>query len=473
MPLKKLEKLTQAANTYKTILNAMEEWVVIVDHQAKIFFINRPYARFLGVKAEDVMGKKVTDVIENTRMHITVQTGQAERLSFQKILGSNMIANRFPIIEQGEVIGAVGTVIFHDTHEWKQINSHIKALLAEHDFHRQKSLTADKVETGANFHLNDIIGDSQVMKSLSSKVTQVASGDVTVLIRGESGTGKELYAHAIHQLSDRAEFPFIKVNCAAIPENLLESELFGYEEGAFTGAKKGGKAGKFQLANGGTLFLDEIGDLPLLMQAKLLRVLQDREVESVGGTRSTPLNIRLITATHRPLESLIESGDFREDLYYRINVVAIDLPPLRERRDDIAKLADFFLQKLSRRTGRRAPKLTVQALTAMLAYNWPGNIRELENVMEAAFYTSHDRKIPLSLLPPQLAQNGTSIQENAIQPNLAQPNASSLKEQLNQVERNIIKTVLIECGDNRTKVAKQLGISKSTLYEKLDKHGIS
>jgi transcriptional regulator with PAS, ATPase and Fis domain len=473
MPLKKLEKLTQAANTYKTILNAMEEWVVIVDHQAKIFFINRPYARFLGVKAEDVIGKKVTDVIENTRMHITVQTGQAERLSFQKILGSNMIANRFPIIEQGDVIGAVGTVIFHDTHEWKQINSHIKALLAEHDFHRQKSLTADKTDTGANFHLNDIIGDSQVMKSLSAKVTQVASGDVTVLIRGESGTGKELYAHAIHQLSDRAEFPFIKVNCAAIPENLLESELFGYEEGAFTGAKKGGKAGKFQLANGGTLFLDEIGDLPLLMQAKLLRVLQDREVESVGGTRSTPLNIRLITATHRPLESLIESGDFREDLYYRINVVAIDLPPLRERRDDIAKLADFFLQKLSRRTGRRAPKLTVQALTAMLAYNWPGNIRELENVMEAAFYTSHDRKIPLSLLPPQLAQNGADLQDNAMLPNLVQPNASSLKEQLNQAERNIIKAVLIECGDNRTKAAKQLGISKSTLYEKLDKHGIS
>ncbi|WP_417538095.1 sigma-54 interaction domain-containing protein [Marinomonas sp.] len=473
MPLRKLEKLTQAANTYKTILNAMEEWVVIVDHQAKIFFINRPYARFLGVKAEDVIGKKVTDVIENTRMHITVQTGQAERLSFQKILGSNMIANRFPIIEQGDVIGAVGTVIFHDTHEWKQINSHIKALLAEHDFHRQKSLTADKTETGANFHLNDIIGDSQVMKSLSAKVTQVASGDVTVLIRGESGTGKELYAHAIHQLSDRAEFPFIKVNCAAIPENLLESELFGYEEGAFTGAKKGGKAGKFQLANGGTLFLDEIGDLPLLMQAKLLRVLQDREVESVGGTRSTPLNIRLITATHRPLESLIESGDFREDLYYRINVVAIDLPPLRERRDDIAKLADFFLQKLSRRTGRRAPKLTVQALTAMLAYNWPGNIRELENVMEAAFYTSHDRKIPLSLLPPQFAQNGADLQDNAMLPNLVQPNASSLKEQLNQAERNIIKAVLIECGDNRTKAAKQLGISKSTLYEKLDKHGIS
>ncbi|ETI59919.1 sigma-54 interaction domain-containing protein [Marinomonas profundimaris] len=471
MSLKKLEKLSQAANTYKAILNAMEEWVVIVDHQAKIFFINRPYARFLGVKAEDVKGKKVTDVIENTRMHITVQTGQAERLSFQKILGSNMIASRFPIIDQGDVIGAVGTVIFHDTHEWKQINSHIKALLAEQDFQYQKSRASSKVNTGASFHLNDIIGDSQAIKSLSAKVTQVASGDVTVLIRGESGTGKELYAHAIHQLSDRAEFPFIKVNCAAIPENLLESELFGYEEGAFTGAKKGGKPGKFQLANGGTLFLDEIGDLPLLMQAKLLRVLQDREVESVGGTQSTPLNIRLITATHRPLESLIESGVFREDLYYRINVVAIDLPPLRERREDIAKLADFFLQKLSRRTGRRAPKLTVQALTAMLAYNWPGNIRELENVMEAAFYTSHDRKIPLSLLPAQLSQTEHNTPENQASQGIIQ-STGSLKDQLNQAEKNIINAALIECDDNRTKAAKKLGISKSTFYEKLDKHGI-
>lgn len=472
MPFKKTEKLTQAANTYKSILNAMEEWVVIVDHQSKIFFINRPYARFLGVKAEDVKGKKVTEVIENTRMHITVQTGKAERLSLQKILGSTMIANRFPIIEQGEVIGAVGTVIFHDTHEWKQINTHIKALLAEQDFSSQKQLTSNKTVTGASFQLNDVIGDSQVMKSLSAKVKQVASGDVTVLIRGESGTGKELYAHAIHQLSDRAEFPFIKVNCAAIPENLLESELFGYEEGAFTGAKRGGKAGKFQLANGGTLFLDEIGDLPLPMQAKLLRVLQDREVESVGGTHATPLNIRLITATHRPLESLIASGDFREDLYYRINVVSINLPALRERRDDIAKLADFFLQKLSRRTGRRAPKLTVQALTAMLAYDWPGNIRELENVMEAAFYTSHDRKIPLSLLPVQLSQIIPRPQEH--QPHFTIKQAEgSLKEQLNAAEREIIKAALIECGDNRTKAAKKLGISKSTFYEKIDKHGIS
>ncbi|WCN10663.1 sigma-54 interaction domain-containing protein [Marinomonas mediterranea] len=471
MSLKKLEKLSQAANTYKAILNAMEEWVVIVDHQSKIFFINRPYARFLGVKAEDVKGKKVTDVIENTRMHITVQTGQAERFSFQKILGSKMIASRLPIVDQGEVIGAVGTVIFHDTHEWKQINSHIKALLAEQDFQYQKSIASDKLNTGANFHLNDIIGDSQVMKSLSAKVTQVASGDVTVLIRGESGTGKELYAHAIHQLSDRAEYPFIKVNCAAIPESLLESELFGYEEGAFTGAKKGGKPGKFQLANGGTLFLDEIGDLPLLMQAKLLRVLQDREVESVGGTQPMPLNIRLITATHRPLESLIESGAFRGDLYYRINVVAIDLPPLRERRGDIAKLADFFLQKLSRRTGRRAPKLTVQALTAMIAYNWPGNIRELENVMEAAFYTSHDRKIPLSLLPAQLSQTDHSTPKNQTSKGIIQ-STGSLKEQLNLAEKNIINAALIECGDNRTKAAKKLGISKSTFYEKLDKHGI-
>ena len=462
-------KLRQAADAYRTILDALEEWVVVVDHNARIFYLNRPYARFLGVNAEEVKGKKVTDVIENTRMHITIQNGVAERLSIQRIRGSNMIANRFPITEQGKVIGAVGTVIFHDTYEWKRINSHIKALMAEHEFANQETTTNSKTPT-AHYRLADIVGDSNVIKSLNQTITQIASGDVTVLLRGESGTGKELYAHAIHQLSDRADGPFIKVNCAAIPENLLESELFGYEEGAFTGAKKGGKAGKFQLANHGTLFLDEIGDLPLSMQAKLLRVLQDREVEAVGSTHGTPLNIRLITATHRPLEALIKEGQFREDLYYRINVVNIALPALRERPEDIGKLAEHFLRNLSRRTGRRAPKLTAQAMTAILEYQWPGNIRELENVMEAAFFTATDRKIPLSLLPASISQQV----KHELHANTAAMKpvsfSGSLKEQLDQAEKNALKQALVIFHGNKTQAAKHLGISKSTFYEKLNKH---
>lgn len=469
-------KLRQAADTYRTILDALEEWVVVVDHNARIFFLNRPYARFLGVNADDVKGKKVTDVIENTRMHITIEKGVAERLSIQKIRGSNMIASRFPITDQGKVIGAVGTVIFHDTYEWKRINSHIKALLAEHEFRAQDKNTPE-LPTSSHYRLADIVGDSKAIKELNQTITQVASGDVTVLLRGESGTGKELYAHAIHQLSERADAPFIKVNCAAIPENLLESELFGYEEGAFTGAKKGGKAGKFQLAHGGTLFLDEIGDLPLSMQAKLLRVLQEREVEAVGSTSPSPVNIRLITATHRPLETLIKEGTFREDLYYRINVVNVSLPPLRERQEDIAKLAEHFLQALSRRTGRRAPKLTAQAMTALLEYHWPGNIRELENIMEAAFFTAQDRKIPLSLLPSNVrnhAQLELSVEQSNDSATTSVYTATgTLKEQMDRAEKTAIKQALSQAFGNRTLAAKQLGISKSTLYEKLSKHQLA
>ncbi|RUM55222.1 MAG: sigma-54-dependent Fis family transcriptional regulator, partial [Marinomonas sp.] len=230
-------------------------------------------------------------------------------------------------------------------------------------------------------------------------------------------------------------------------------------------------------AHGGTLFLDEIGDLPLSMQAKLLRVLQEREVEAVGSTSPSPVNIRLITATHRPLETLIKEGKFREDLYYRINVVNVSLPPLRERQEDIAKLAEHFLQALSRRTGRRAPKLTAQAMTALLEYHWPGNIRELENIMEAAFFTAQDRKIPLSLLPSNV-RNHTQLETSVEQSNESATTSvytttGTLKEQMDRAEKAAIKQALSQAFGNRTLAAKQLGISKSTLYEKLSKHQLA
>lgn len=457
-----LSQLTQSTESYAAAFDAMEEWIVIVDDQARILFMNRPYAQFIGINRDDVVGKKVTDVIENTRMHLAVETGKPERTSLQEIRGNHMIANRYPIMVDGKVVGAVGTVLFHDTHEWKQINSQIRALIAERDFYRQQQDDGKVSTSGAHFRLNDIIGRSPSIHALNEKVKKVASGDVSVLIRGESGTGKELYAHAIHQLSERAEGPFIKVNCAAIPENLLEAELFGYEDGAFTGARKGGKPGKFQLANNGTLFLDEVGDMPLAMQAKLLRVLQDREVEAVGATRLIPVNIRLVAATHQPLEDLIAKGEFREDLYYRINVVPLNLPPLRERREDIPALTDHFLSRLARRTGRRTPKLTAQALTALLEYRWPGNIRELENVLEATFYMSQGRKISLPALPEHIA--GARAQDV--------DTGGTLKERLASAERVILREALATCGDNRLRTAKYLGISKSTLYEKLARFGL-
>lgn len=455
---------TEVLNTLISALDAMEEWVAVVDADARLRFINRPYARFIGVNPEKAIGQPITDVIENTRMHIAVQTGIAERAMLHEIKGNHMIANRYPILHQGQVIGAVGTVLFHDTHEWQKINAHIRALIAERDHQQQGALSGQDPDR-STYQLHDIVGTSPALEALNHKVKKIAASTVSVLIRGESGTGKELYAHAIHHLSDRSDGPFIKVNCAAIPADLLESELFGYASGAFTGASKGGKPGKFQLADGGTLFLDEIGDMSLPMQAKLLRVLQDRTVESLGATQPDPVDIRLIVATHQPLEQLIASGDFRSDLYYRINVVSLDLPPLRERPQDIPALAEHFLNRLARRTGRRAPKLTAQALTQLIEYAWPGNVRELENVLEAGFHLSEGRKLGLEILPQNLNQ---TPKVEPVLPVTAEKSASGdLRTRVAEAERQIIRQTLSECGGNRQQAARLLGIAKSTLYEKM------
>lgn len=450
-----LQRLAQA-------LDALDEWVVVVDAEARITFLNQPYAHFLGLKRDEVYGRRVTEVIENTQMHRVVESGQPELSRLQEVRGRHMIANRYPIREGGKVVGGIGTVLFHDTHEWRQMNTQIKALVSELDFYRR---ALDKEQTGARFHLNDLIGRSPQIQKVNEKIKKVAAGDASVLIRGESGTGKELYAHALHLLSERSRGPFIKINCAAIPENLLEAELFGYEEGAFTGAKKGGKQGKFQLADGGTLFLDEIGDMPLSMQAKLLRVLQDREVEAVGSNRLVKVDVRLVTATHQPLEKRVELGEFREDLYYRINVVSVELPPLRERREDIPALAEHFLSRLANRTGRRAPKLTAQALTRMLEYAWPGNVREMENAIESAFYLSQGHKISLQALPSSLME-GMEVSEPVVY-------RGTLKERLGEAEKQILEEALVACDGNRLLAAKLLGISKTTLYDKLAKHQLS
>lgn len=443
-------------------LDALDEWIVVVDAETKIKFINRPYAQFLGFKQEDVYGRYVADVIENTRMHRVIESGQEELSKLHEIQGRHMIANRYPIRRAGKIIGAIGFVLYHDTHEWQQMNTHIKSLVSELDFYRR---ALDKELTGAHYHMSDLIGHSPLIKAVNDRIKKVAGGDVSVLIRGESGTGKEPYAHALHLLSERSQGPFIKINCAAIPENLLESELFGYAEGAFTGAKRGGKQGKFQLADKGTLFLDEIGDMPLAMQAKLLRVLQDREVEAVGSNRLVKIDVRLVTATHQPLEKLIEQGKFREDLYYRINVVSVEVPPLRDRGEDIPALAKHFLTKLANRTGRRAPKLTESALTRMLEYAWPGNVRELENAIESAFYLSQGNKISLQSLPKALTA-GIEVTE-------IHTEQGTLKERLAVAEKEILLEDLDACQGNRQQAAEMLGIGKTTIYDKIARYQLS
>ncbi|MEG9298654.1 sigma 54-interacting transcriptional regulator [Mangrovibacillus sp. Mu-81] len=444
-----------SAEMIEIILENAFEWLVVVDNDGRIIYINENYCKFLEVDRDKAIGTHVTNVIENTRMHKVVDSGNEEVADLQYIKGNYMIANRIPIVVDGEVIGAFGSVIFRDTSEWMQMSSHVKNMMSKIQSYIQD------INTGVKYNLNDIIGTSELIQELKGKAQMIAPSDISILIRGESGTGKELFAHSIHQLSERSGQPFIKVNCAAIPEQLLESELFGYEEGAFTGAKKGGKKGKFQLAHKGTLFLDEIGDMPLNMQAKLLRVLQEGEVEAVGASRVHHVNVRIIAATNRPLEKMMEEKRFRSDLYYRINVVPFVIPPLRERKDDIKVLADFFLAKSMKSSGKRIQGFQQEVLDIFTSYSWPGNLRELENVINASTYLSNEHQISLSSLP-QYMKSG----------NLYNVESNTLKEIIEDTEKKVLEQSMKKFQEDKRKMASALGISKSTMYEKLKKYDL-
>jgi len=441
---------------FETIIENAFAWLVIVDQNANIIYMNEAYCSFLGVNREEVVGKHVTEVIENTRMHIVVKTGKEEIADLQYIKGNYMIANRIPIIVDGKIVGAFGTVLFRDTKEWNEMNSHVRHHMAAiHSFIEKEN------RSGAKYTLNDIHSKSTKMKELKERVKSIAASDSSVLICGESGTGKELFAHSIHQLSDRSDKPFIKVNCGAIPEHLLESELFGYEEGAFTGAKKGGKKGKFQSADGGTIFLDEIGEMPIHMQVKLLRVLQEKEVEPIGGNKTVPIDVRVIAATNKPLEKLMKEKRFREDLYYRISVIPFHIPPLRERMEDLEVLVRHFIQKLSIRTGKRITKIQDDVMKLFYQYHWQGNVRELENVMEAAIHLSKETEISLNSIPDYIKQAVRYDHKE-----------HSLKEMMEKVEKRILIQTIQSCHGDKRKAAQALKISKSSMYEKIQKYQI-
>ncbi len=314
-------------------------------------------------------------------------------------------------------------------------------------------------ELGQRHRIEGIIGESGQMLEVISLVRRVASSEATVLIRGESGTGKELIAKAIHYASPRTRRPLIRVNCAALPENLLESELFGHERGAFTGAVAARK-GRFELADGGTLFLDEIGDLPPHLQAKLLRVLQEKEFERVGSSKPLSVNVRVLSATHRDLEAQIKTGQFREDLYYRLNVVTILLPPLRERRQDIPALMDHFLRSLARKNGKTIRGFTREARDALLRYDFPGNVRELENLIERAVVLTRDEVIGRGDLPLALEESEGKIDRE-----------THLTAAVEGLERRMIKEALARARGVQTRAAEALGVTERALRYKLKKYG--
>jgi len=340
-------------------------------------------------------------------------------------------------------------------HRVHQVREH-QRLLVENRELRQALAERHRVE--------GILGESGRMQEVLSLVRRVAPSDATVLIRGESGTGKELIAKAIHYASPRAEGPLVRVNCAALPETLLESELFGHERGAFTGAVASRK-GRFELAHGGSLFLDEIGDLPLHLQVKLLRVLQEREIERLGSSRPLPVDVRLLAATHRDLEALVRGGRFRDDLYYRINVVTVALPPLRERREDIPLLVEHFVSAFAAKNGKAIRGLTREARDALLRYDYPGNVRELENVIERAVVLTRDDVIGPEDLPLSLVDPIPETPEGA--------DERGLPAAVEGLERRMIRDALARTGGVQTAAAELLGISERVLRYKLRKYGLT
>ena len=452
------DKLDYPEETLFTDLSEMaDDSLVVVDKDGYVQLLTRSFAEFLGVDKESSIGKHVTDVIENTRMHIVAQTGNNEVAEPQKIKEDYIIATRSPMLKQGKVIGAVGKVVFNNLEQLTALSKRLRSLKGE----LNKSKGIINARNKAYYTFDHLIGENQAFIEVKNQARKAAKSDSNVLILGESGTGKELFAQSIHNESWRSMGAFVKVNCAAIPAELIESELFGYEEGSFTGAKKGGKIGKFEVADGGTIFLDEIGELPLYMQVKLLRVLQEKEVERVGATGTIPVDVRIIAATNRNLKEMVAKRDFRLDLYYRLKVMELTVPSLMNRIEDIKILVEHFIEKYQKLMKKRVKGITDHSIYLLCRYSWPGNIRELENAIERALNMVDEGEL---ITPRHLPEEISGYKE--------QYPIRSLAEVIEETERSTILTCLSMMDGNKSETAKRLGISRTSLYEKMNKYNL-
>ena len=366
---------------YKKVMEVLPMPIVLVGADEHILFLNKSYADFLGMKAEDAIGRHVYEVIENSRTPLVLKTQKAEYADRHKYIsgklkGKEIIVHRIPVVENGKSLAVFGLLMFTSIEDLVALAEKNQKINDELDYYKSKLIEVQS----SKYSLDNILGHGNAIKTLKDDIVKVARVKQTVLITGESGVGKELIAHSIHNCSDRFDRMFVRVNCAAIPENLFESEFFGYVGGSFSGASKTGKLGKFELANNGTLFLDEIGELPLFMQSKLLRVLQEREITRVGGDKNIPVDVRVVAATNRNLKKMVQDGEFREDLYYRLNILNVKAPSLREHMEDVPELIEHFLDELQRENGKRKT-FSKEAFDVLCQYNWPGNVRELNNTI--------------------------------------------------------------------------------------------
>ena len=452
--------LRRQLEMFERIFDCIYNGIMVTDADGYVTHFNKPYGQFLGLDPAEQIGKHCTEVIENTRMHIVAQTGQAEINQSHLIKGQNMVVQRIPIWKDGKVIGVFGQVMFKDIKDVGKLAKELSLLESKVRLYEEELLNL----RSTRYTFDSIAGQSDVIKNLKQEALRAAANQFPVLITGESGTGKELFAQAIHHASPRKVNPFVRINCAAIPRDLLESELFGYAKGAFTGASKGGKPGKFELARHGTVFLDEIGDLPLEMQPKLLRAIEDKEFERVGGTQIIQSDFRIIAATNRNLDDMISAGDFRKDLFYRLNVIPLNIPPLRERKSDIVPVARFLLNQLVHETNLPVVKMDREVEKAFKKYGWPGNVRELSNVLERAMSAIDGDMICLQDLPFYLQRSRRSSPDG---------NLPSLKDVQARTEKEAIRYALKESNYNKARTARELGIHRTLLYKKMKKYRIS
>ncbi|MCP3942679.1 MAG: AAA family ATPase [Desulfobacteraceae bacterium] len=443
------------------VLNNPYEHIIIIDRYGKVRFMSQAYEKYYPVSAASSRGKYISDVIPESKLSRVLETGKAEIGDFITVKGENRITAKIPLKKNGRVIGAVGKLMFSNPTQVKNLYKRIESL--------EKNLNHYKDELSLlydiRYSFSEIIGNSPSLKDAKALSQLAAENDSPVLITGESGTGKELFAHAIHRAGKRRQQNFVRVNCAAIPKELFEAEMFGYEPGAFTGANPKGKPGKFELADKGTIFLDEIGDMPLKMQVKLMRVLQEKEVERIGENKPRQIDFRIISATNQDLEELINKRKFRLDLYYRFNVINIHLPALRDIPEDIPLIFKHLIEKLLSNHKHPAPTVAPEVLTALQRYDWPGNARELKNVAERAIILHQNNCIKLKDLP-------IPIQDAIPTSKACLPPLTSLKTIMEDTERKTIIRALKQTNDNKIKASELLGIHRTGLYQKMKKYNI-
>lgn len=438
------DEMTRQKYEREAIVNSSHNGVIAIDREGNISVVNEHARKILGIDVE-MKDKKITDLIPHSDMIRVLETGKIELGDIATVNNTSIVINRFPVIVNDRIVGAVSN--FRELTDIQNMELKLRKKL------HQKGLEA-------KYRISDIVGESTEIQEAKELSLRFAKTSATVLITGESGTGKEMFAQGIHLASDRATGPFVDVNCAALPESLLESELFGYEEGAFTGARKGGKEGLFELAHGGTLFLDEIGEMPIQIQSLLLRVLQERALRRVGGERVIPVDVRIIAATNRNLEEDIVDQSFRPDLFYRLNVLNLELPPLRKRKEDIPALVKSIVEIFNEQREVKINHIDPELFSLLMQYDWPGNIRELRNIIE--------------LLVVLEQGSSLSVKDNDIISKRLKKKTFNKEEvmSIKDMEMKLILTTLDKNNQNKTLAAEALGIDRSTLWRKIREYNL-